>query len=213
MIIAIDGPAAAGKGTLARKLAEHLGYAYLDTGALYRAVGLARLRAGGELADESLAAELAAAPDLILIEDPDLRTEATGDAASVVAAMPGVRANLLQFQREFASSPPNGEPGSVIDGRDIGTVVCPDADVKLFVSASPEERARRRHLELRARGETPEFDTVLADVEARDARDKERENSPLKPAVDAHLLDTTNLDIEAAFSKALSIVNQLLAPE
>lgn len=156
---------------------------------------------------------MAAAPDLILIEDPDLRTEATGDAASVVAAMPGVRANLLQFQREFASSPPNGEPGSVIDGRDIGTVVCPDADVKLFVSASPEERARRRHLELRARGETPEFDTVLADVEARDARDKERENSPLKPAVDAHLLDTTNLDIEAAFSKALSIVNQLLAPE
>ena len=206
MIIAIDGPAAAGKGTLAKRLAVKLGYAYLDTGALYRAVALTLLRAGQDPTDEAAAAMASDALDLAIIEDPELRSEATGSAASVVAAMPTVRANLLNLQRKYAVSPPNGESGVVLDGRDIGTVVCPKADVKLYVTASPEERARRRTAEMEARGMTANFDTILADVEARDERDMNRADAPLKPAKDALLLDTTILDIDAVFLRAVQIV-------
>jgi len=206
VIIAIDGPAAAGKGTLAKRLAVKLGYAYLDTGALYRAVALTLLRAGQDPTDEAAAAMASDALDLAIIEDPELRSEATGSAASVVAAMPTVRANLLNLQRKYAVSPPNGESGVVLDGRDIGTVVCPKADVKLYVTASPEERARRRTAEMEARGMTANFDTILADVEARDERDMNRADAPLKPAKDALLLDTTILDIDAVFLRAVQIV-------
>lgn len=206
MIIAVDGPVAAGKGTLARRLAAKFDFAYLDTGSLYRAVGLAVLRDGGDPADE--AAALAAVERLRPedLDDPALRDEATGQAASVVAAMQPVRAALLHYQRDFAARPPGGRGGAVLDGRDIGTVVCPDAAVKLFVTATPEVRARRRFEELRGRGEETTFDAVLEDLRARDARDAERATAPLKPATDAHLLDTTNLDIEAAFVAACAIV-------
>ena len=208
MIIAIDGPAAAGKGTLARSLADHFGYAHLDTGSLYRAVGLAVLRAGGDPLDAEAALDAARALDQSLLQDPDLRSEAAGHAASVVAAMPGVRAKLLEFQRNFARNPPDDLPGAVIDGRDIGSVVCPDADVKIFVTASAETRARRRAIELAERGEEPDFDAVLADIQARDARDRTRSNSPLIQAEDALLLDTSNLDIEGAFRAALDSVTK-----
>ena len=203
MIIAIDGPAAAGKGTLARRLARHYGLAYLDTGALYRAVGLALRRAGKDLDDEAAAAAAARDLDLALLEDPELRSAGAGEAASKVAAIPAVRDALLELQRRIAATP----PGAVLDGRDIGTVVCPDADVKLFVTASPEERARRRWLELTARGESVSQEDVLEQVRARDARDSRRDVSPLKPASDAHLLDTSKLDIEAAFRAARDIID------
>ena len=206
MIVAVDGPVAAGKGTLARRLAQHFGLAYLETGALYRAVGLSVLRAGGDPADETAAL---AAVDRLRPEDlndPALREERTGEAASVVAAMPAVRAALLDYQRAFAANPPDGQSGAVLDGRDIGTVVCPAAEVKLFVTASAEERARRRYEELVARGELVGYDAVLADLRRRDARDAERAVAPLKPADDAYLLDTTDLDIEAAFVAACAIV-------
>jgi len=206
VIIAIDGPAAAGKGTLARKLADTLGYAYLDTGSLYRAVALTLLKSGKDTRDEATAAAVSAALDLAITSDPELRAEATGSAASHVAAMPKVRANLLKFQRNYASNPPDGEPGSVLDGRDIGTVVCPDADVKLFVTASPEERARRRTAEMKERGIAADYEAILADVKARDDRDMNRADAPLKPAQDAHLLDTTLLDIDAVFLRAAQIV-------
>ncbi|MCJ9429800.1 (d)CMP kinase [Kordiimonas marina] len=210
MIIAIDGPAAAGKGTLARRLAHDFGFAYLDTGALYRAVGLSVLRAGGDPADAAAATEASARLDLALMDDPELRTEATGGAASKVAAVPAVRANLLAFQRNFAKNPPDGKPGAVLDGRDIGTVVCPDADVKLFVTASPEERARRRTLEMEGRGEAADFEAILKDVKARDDRDMNRADAPLRPAEDALLLDTTNLAIDAVFLRAAEQVKARL---
>jgi cytidylate kinase len=206
MIIAIDGPAAAGKGTLARALAGHFGYAYLDTGSLYRAVGISVLRAGGEPADEAAAFAAAEALDTALLQDPALRSEAAGEAASVVAAMPRVRGKLLEFQRNFAANPPGGAPGAVIDGRDIGSVVCPDAQVKIFVTASARVRARRRTDELLTRGEAADFDAIMADIEARDARDQARPISPLVQAADALLLDTSNLDIEGAFRAALDSV-------
>ncbi len=206
MIIAIDGPAAAGKGTLARRLAEALGFAYLDTGALYRAVGLSVLHAGKDPSDKEAAAQASSSLDMALMDDKALRDEATGNAASKVAAMPEVRSNLLEFQRNFASCPPGGEKGAVLDGRDIGTVVAPHADVKLFVTASAEERAKRRMLELQTRGEQADFSVILADVKARDERDMNRKDAPLKPADDAHLLDTTNLDIDAVFLRALALV-------
>tara|TARA_R110002167_G_scaffold90296_1_gene243518 strand:+ start:283 stop:918 length:636 start_codon:yes stop_codon:yes gene_type:complete len=208
MIIAVDGPVAAGKGTLARRLAAELGFAYLETGALYRAVGLAVLRAGGDPADEAAALQAVARLQAQDLDDPALREERTGNAASIVAALPPVRAALLDYQRSFAVHPPEGRPGAVLDGRDIGTVVCPQAEVKLFVTASPEERARRRHSELVGRGETVSLQSVLDDLRERDARDAARAVAPLKPADDAHLLDTTDLDIEAAFVAACAIVAQ-----
>lgn len=206
MIIAVDGPVAAGKGTLARRLAEEFDLAYLDTGSLYRAVGLAVLRAGGDPADDAAALAAVARLRPADLSDPALREERSGNAASMVAAMPAVRAALLDYQRNFAASPPDGRGGAVLDGRDIGTVVCPEADVKLFVTASAEERARRRYQELVGRGEAVTQEEILDDLRERDARDAERAVAPLKPAVDAHLLDTSNLDIEAAFMAACAIV-------
>ncbi|MCW5751961.1 MAG: (d)CMP kinase [Alphaproteobacteria bacterium] len=206
MIVAIDGPTAAGKGTLARLLARDLGFAYLDTGSLYRAVGLALLRAGQSPDDEAAAVAAARGLGSELLADPGLRDEATGNAASRVAAMPAVRAALLDFQRDFARRPPGGARGAVLDGRDIGTVVCPDATVKLFVTAAPEVRARRRHLELAGRGEDVPFAQVLADLNERDRRDQARAAAPLRPAPDAHLLDTTDLAIDAALARAKAII-------
>ncbi len=211
MIIAVDGPAAAGKGTLARKIAETYNLAYLDTGALYRAVALGVLKSGGSPSDLAHAETASQDLDVSLLSDPNLRSEATGGAASIVAAMPTVRTNLLEFQRKFALNPPPPSLGAVLDGRDIGTVICPDATVKIFVTASAEERARRRKLELDARGESADFDAILSDVRARDERDISRKDAPLKPAEDAHLLDTTDLDIEAAFKKAVQLIEPFLA--
>ncbi|MBN8980265.1 MAG: (d)CMP kinase, partial [Rhizobiales bacterium] len=170
MIIAIDGPAASGKGTLGKRLAAHYGFRHLDTGLIYRAVAKAMLDANAELADETKAAMLAAALDPSLFGDPELKTQRVGEAASVVSAHPKVREALLTFQRNFAAGP----PGAVLDGRDIGTVICPDAHVKIFVVADPEVRARRRTLEMRARGEAADEASVLADILKRDERDKNR---------------------------------------
>jgi len=206
MIIAVDGPAASGKGTLGRRLAERYALAYLDTGLLYRAVGMAALDSGGDPGDADVAAEAARALDPSRLSDPALRSQAAGGAASQVAAHKAVRAALLDFQRNFARHPTGGKPGAVLDGRDIGTVVCPDADVKLFVTASAEERARRRRLELLGKGETADFEAVLDDIRARDARDASREAAPMTPAADAVLLDTTELDIDAAVARAVEIV-------
>ena len=208
LVIAVDGPAAAGKGTLARRLAEALDLAHLDSGALYRAVGLAVLRAGGDPADEASAAAAARSLDTGRLSDPALRAPETGDAASKVAAFPSVRKALLDFQRRFARNPPAGRRGAAIDGRDIGTVVCPDAPVKIFVTASPDERARRRFAELQAAGADVIYPAVLSELEARDGRDSSRAVAPLKPADDAAILDTSTLDAEAAFRAALDIVAQ-----
>ena len=206
MIIAIDGPAASGKGTLARRLATRFGLTYLDTGALYRAVGHAVLEAGADPHDE--AAAVAAARTLVpqALDDPALRTREAGRAASIVAAMPAVRAALLDYQRKIAAT----APGAVLDGRDIGTVICPDADVKLFLTATLEARAERRYRELAATDASCDRETVLRDLAERDARDAGRDSAPLKPADDAHLLDTSNLDIEAALQAALSIIEGAL---
>ncbi|MEZ5876001.1 MAG: (d)CMP kinase [Hyphomicrobiales bacterium] len=202
MIIAIDGPAASGKGTLAKRVAVHYGLRHLDTGALYRAVARDTLANGSDLADEEAAALAASRLDVATLGDPALRTPGLGEAASVVARHPKVRAVLLDYQRSFAKGP----PGAVIDGRDIGTVICPDADVKLFVTATPEERARRRFLELRQSGVEIEEITVLADIRSRDERDRTRATSPLRQAEDAVLLDTTNLAIDAAFRAAIDLI-------
>ena len=204
-IIAIDGPAASGKGTLARRIAASLGFAHLDTGTLYRVVGLTVLKRGKDPADPDEATHAVQALDLSLLEDPQLRSAGTGVAASKVAAIPAVRDALLAFQRNFAANPPGGK-GAVLDGRDIGTVICPDATVKLFVTATPEIRARRRFAELRAQGSNRTEAEVLADIHARDARDSGRAVAPLRQAADAHLLDTSHLDIEAAVARALEII-------
>lgn len=202
MIIAIDGPAASGKGTLGKRIAAHYGYRHLDTGLIYRAVARAMLAAGHPLGDESHAVAAALALDPETFGDPALKSQEIGEAASVISAYPGVRAALLAFQQNFAAA----SPGAVLDGRDIGTVVCPYADVKIFVDASPKERARRRTLEIRARGEEVDEAQVLADILKRDERDRNRTAAPLKPAADAQILDTTDLDVEAALRAALAIV-------
>ena len=203
MIIAIDGPAASGKGTLGKRLAEHYGFAHLDTGLLYRAVARVLMDRNVPLADRDAAAEVAQNLDVSHLDDDSrLRGAAMGEAASVVSAYQPVRDALLAFQRQFSMQ----QPGAVLDGRDIGTVVCPDADVKLFITAAPEERARRRHLELLRRGEQAEYETILDDIRRRDERDTNRSTAPLKAAADAVTLDTTHLDPEAAFQAALRIV-------
>ncbi|HJN03697.1 MAG TPA: d(CMP) kinase [Alphaproteobacteria bacterium] len=200
MIVAIDGPAASGKGTLARRLAKALGFAYLDTGALYRAVALRVRDSATDPDDEAAVAALAQDPGNP--SDPRLRDDATAEIASRISALPTVRAALLEYQRAFAANPPGGPPGAVLEGRDIGTVVCPDAERKIFLTAQTEERARRRHAELIALGESVTEDQVLADIRDRDRRDRDRSVSPLKPAPGAYLLDTTNLDIDSAFKAA-----------
>ncbi|MCZ0734827.1 (d)CMP kinase [Phreatobacter sp. AB_2022a] len=206
MIIAIDGPAASGKGTLARRLAGHYGLPHLDTGLLYRAVGRAMLDRGLPLDDAAAAAGVAAQLDLDGLDPEALRTGPVGAAASVVAAHPAVRQALIALQRAFAAQP----GGAVLDGRDIGTVIAPEAPAKLFVTASAEERARRRFRELVGRGEladTPEgLAGVLADIRQRDARDSGRAAAPLKVADDAVTIDTTALGIEEAFAAALTAV-------
>ena len=203
MIIAIDGPAASGKGTLGRRLAEHFGFAHLDTGLLYRAVARVLLDRGFALADQAAAAQVALTLDVSYLEDPRLRGAEMGEAASVISAYQPVRDALLAFQRGFAGQ----SPGAVLDGRDIGTVVCPHADVKLFITATPEERARRRHQEVLSRGETVAYETILADIRRRDERDMNRSTAPLKPAPDSILLDTTDFDADAAFRAALDLVS------
>ncbi len=207
MIIAIDGPAASGKGTLARRLAQHYGYRHLDTGVLYRAVAHALLRKGADLHDEARAVKAAMELDPETFGDPALKSHEVGSAASVVSAIPAVRQVLLDFQRQFAASP----PGAVLDGRDIGTVIFPDADVKIFVVADPKVRARRRTLEAKARGEEADEAKILEDIVQRDERDRNRASAPLKQAADAYLLDNTNLDIEAGVRAAIDIVEAVRA--
>jgi cytidylate kinase len=202
MIIAIDGPAASGKGTIAKQIAGVYGLRHLDTGLLYRAVAKAMLDAGTPLDDVAGAAAAAAALDPTRFDEAALKSQAVGEAASVVSAMPAVRDALIAYQREFATRP----PGAVLDGRDIGTVIAPGADVKIFVTATPEARAARRTLEFRARGDNVDEQDVLADILRRDERDTNRATAPLKPAPDAHLLDTTHLGIDAAFRAAVDII-------
>jgi CMP/dCMP kinase len=208
MIIAIDGPAASGKGTLARKIAEALNLAYLDTGSLYRAVARDVRHSGGALDDAATAARAARQLDPASVADPSLRDPGVGDAASIVAKIPEVRAALLEFQRDFARQ----EPGAVLDGRDIGTVVLPKADAKIFVVADVEVRARRRFLELKGRGEDVTYEGVLDVIRRRDARDMGRDAAPMKPADDAVILDTTHLDVTAAFAAALKIIEAKRRP-
>lgn len=202
MIIAIDGPSASGKGTLARRLAAHLGYAHLDSGLLYRAVAAKLLEAGRDPADRAAAQAVAEALRPDDLERSDLRDEAVGRAASAVAAQPAVRQALLAAQRRFAERP----PGAVVDGRDIGTVVFPDAEVKLFIEADLETRALRRHKELLERGETSIYARVQQEMQDRDARDSGRQASPLRRAEDATVIDTSTMDADAAFAAALRIV-------
>ncbi|MEC8792346.1 MAG: (d)CMP kinase [Pseudomonadota bacterium] len=202
MIIAVDGPAASGKGTIARRLAAHFGLPHLDTGGLYRAVGLAMLRAESDPDDVARAAEVAETLDLGLLDDPALRDAATAEAASRIAVHPRVRAALVDVQRRFAGQ----APGAVLDGRDIGTVICPDADHKLFVTADIETRAARRHKELIARGEASIYARVREDLRRRDHRDLSRATAPTRQADDAVELDTTDLDIEGAVAAALATI-------
>lgn len=203
-IIAIDGPAASGKGTLARKLAAHYGLPHLDTGLLYRATARALLDEGLPLDDIDAAVEAARGLSLIDFDESRLRARDMGEAASVVAAMPAVRAALVDMQRAFAARP----EGAVLDGRDIGTVICPAARVKIFVTASPETRAQRRALELAGRGEEVDYNAILEDVRKRDARDSERSAAPLKAAADAVTLDTSELDRDQVFAVALEIAER-----
>jgi len=207
MIIAVDGPTASGKGTVAKKLAERYGLKRLDTGSLYRAVGLAVLDAGGEPSNVQAAVNAAEALDLGAIDEHRIRSSAAGLAASKVAVIPEVRAVLRRAQMVFAHDP----QGAVLDGRDIGTVICPDADVKLFVTASLEQRTQRRLTELVARGERISFDELKAQIAERDARDMSRKDSPLLQAADALLLDTTDLSIDGAAQAAYAIVDAALA--
>jgi cytidylate kinase len=204
MIIAIDGPAASGKGTLGRRLAAHFGYRHLDTGLLYRAVAKAVLDAGRNVDERATAIRAAQAFDPSCLGDPALKSDPVGNMASVVSAIPEVRAALVEFQRNFAAAP----PGAVLDGRDIGTVIAPQAEVKIFLTASPEERARRRARELKDRGEAADYDAILTDIRKRDARDANRAVAPFKPADDAHVLDTTQLDADGALAAALTLIER-----
>lgn len=210
VIIAIDGPAASGKGTLARKLADRLGYAYLDTGMLYRAVGFCAMEMGADLAepDAVLPAVAIVKKNLTpeLLQNDALRTQKVADAASKVAALTEVRLELLDLQRDFAKDPGLGFGGAVLDGRDIGTVVCPDADVKIFVTASAEVRAQRRFAELQARGASATYDSVLQDLKERDARDTMRKVAPTIAADDAYVLDTSTLDAGRVLEETISII-------
>ena len=203
MIIAIDGPSASGKGTLAKKLAKHYQLAYLDTGLLYRKVAFDVIQAGEDPANIEAAEKAALGLDMTDVEESRLRTPQIAEAASIVAAEPRVRTAILQFQRKFAKNP----QGAILDGRDIGSFVCPDADIKLFVSASAKVRAKRRFLELVAAGYTGSLEEVLDDIEARDTRDRTRKAAPLKQVEDAYLLDTSNLDIETAFRMAVEWID------
>ena len=230
-IIAIDGPSASGKGTIASKLAAHFDFAHLDTGLLYRAVGVAVLRIGGVLGDEAIATQAAQAlaaslgtntpppPPFTTLDfrqlfgDEALRSDDSGIAASKIAGLPGVRAALLKLQKDFCALPPNGTKGAVLDGRDIGTVIAPQAQVKIFVIASAEARAERRFKELQKRGQTATYAAVLMDMKERDARDAERTLAPTKPAPDAVVLDTTTLNALQAFEESVRIANMKLATD
>jgi len=207
MIIAIDGPAASGKGTLGKRLAAHYRLRHLDTGLLYRAVAKAMLEGGHPLGDVAKAANAARLLEPSAFDEAALKSHAVGEAASVVSAIPDVRAALLDFQRAFGRAP----PGAVLDGRDIGTVIFPDADIKIFVTATPEVRARRRWSEMRVAGTSALEADILADILRRDERDMSRAAAPLVRADDAHLLDTTHLDIDAAFRAAIDIVEAVRA--
>lgn len=217
LIIAVDGPSASGKGTMAKRMAERLGYAYLDTGALYRAVAFATLETGGnpsswdcvrsglEIAKRHLTPEL--------LSSPAIRTSAVSQAASKVAALPEVRAALLQYQRDFAHNPPGNVGGVVLDGRDIGTVICPDADIKFFVMASAKERATRRFNELQTQHADITYEQVLADLQARDARDRERQAAPTLAAADAYVLDTTGLSPAETIEEAIAVIRSRFIEE
>ena len=202
MIIAVDGPLASGKGTIAKALAKHFGLPHLDTGSLYRATGVAVMDAGVDTADTDACARIARNLDVGAIDEDRIRTAEAGAMASRVAAIPAVRDALYELQRAFATRP----GGAILDGRDIGTVICPDADVKLFVTADAETRAKRRHAELLAKGERISFETMLAQTRERDERDASRSDAPMKPASDATLLDTSSLSIDAAVATAIRIV-------
>jgi CMP/dCMP kinase len=204
MIIAIDGPAASGKGTLGKRLAAHYGLRHLDTGLLYRAVAQAVLESGHSLDDVACAVAAAHALDPTQFDEAALKSHAAGEAASLVSAIPEVRAALFQLQQDFAVFP----PGAVLDGRDIGTIICPSADAKIFVTASPEVRAKRRAIEMRRLGQIADETAILADIRRRDERDSRRTVAPLKPAPDAHILDTSNLDIDAVLRHAIAIVEK-----
>ncbi|HMA74886.1 MAG TPA: (d)CMP kinase [Xanthobacteraceae bacterium] len=206
MIIAIDGPAASGKGTLGKRLAAHYGLRHLDTGLLYRAVAQAVLDSGYRLDDAARAVAAAQALDPTQFDEAALKTHAAGEAASVVSAIPEVRAALLRLQQDFAAVP----PGAVLDGRDIGTVICPFADAKIFVTASPEVRAKRRASEMRSLGQIADEAAILADIRRRDERDSQRAVAPLTPAADAHILDTSTLDIDGVVREAIAIVERTL---
>jgi CMP/dCMP kinase len=208
MIVAVDGPAASGKGTLAQRIAKRFDLAFLDTGLLYRAVGHKVLNGGGDPSASETAVAAARELELNELDDPSLlealRSDEVGNAASQVAAIPEVRAALVELQRRFAHCPPGRKKGAVLDGRDIGTVICPDADVKIFVTATPEVRAERRHKELIARGVASIYARVLEDLRERDARDSARAAAPLKLAPDAYVLDTSALDADRAFEAAVN---------
>lgn len=206
IVIAVDGTAASGKGTLAKRLAQHFGFAHLDSGSLYRLTALAVLEAHGDPGKEDDAIKGARAIDLSRAGDPKIRSDIVGKASSQVAAIPLVRAALLAFQRSFLEQPPGGSEGAVMDGRDIGTVICPAATAKLFVDAKPEVRAHRRWLELKSLGIDRVETDLVAELNARDAADRNRPISPMKQAPDADLLDTSDLDIDAAFAAALALV-------
>ncbi len=218
MIITVDGPAAAGKGTLSQSLARKYGLAYFDTGMVYRAVGVLMLRSGKDLSDvryaEKLAEELTFAKMMKVSLDKEFRSAKGGKAASVISSYSGVRHRLLDMQKNFALKPTfaNGQAalGVIYDGRDTGTVICPKADVKFFITATSEVRAQRRFFEFKERGIDTDFETVLRDIKVRDERDANRKDAPMKPAEDAHILDTSNLSIDEVFKKAVTIIEEMV---
>jgi cytidylate kinase len=205
-VVTIDGPAASGKGTLARRLADRFGFAHLDTGALYRATALRVLDQAEDPSDPAIAEAAARRVDMQMLSNPRLREPAVSAAASVVAAIPAVRSILLELQRQFAAHPPAPAKGAVLDGRDIGSVVCPSADAKIFLTANAAARARRRLAELRQQGATAIYENVLQDMKERDARDSERPTAPLIAAPDAIVIETGTLDADAVFERACDLI-------